>query len=629
MSHPAPVVEATTPITHAPAWAVLQRELFALLDEGRRRFERLYCADDGSLVYAGRTFGRDGVDDFYEPFFNWPALYVLGGADDLLEACKHHWRGVTAQLTRRGLLTGEFENGYDWFHQGESLLFFYGICAADPDDEEFRRRASRFADLYLPDSPAGNYDRRLRMMRAPHVGALGPRPGLAEDRPYSAANLAMAKYGLPLRDVPGIGTWADLEDPANARRMAEEMNRRLGTGDVAMNLAVTSLVTNAWLYDHDERYSRFVTEYVGAWQERAAANHGLIPDNVGPGGTVGELHGGRWFGGHYGWSWPHGLYSVVAPALIGAINATLVSGVDDPMSLPRQAVRAALEHARRAPLDPQDAAFFDHWYERLGDDVRRDLLLVPYRRDAGGWFDYQPLPPAYPAWLWWVTRRPGDQAVLADLADRSGYDWRQVRGFREKEEAGHEPPWYRYLAGDNDDYPEQALSMAIAQVRRRLELMERHPAPPPDDDIHWWQGLNPVVTEVLTQLVAGAPQMLYNGGLPLAQLRWADADRGRPGLPDQVAALVERLDGDTVTVRVLNLHASATRTLSITGGGYGEHPITAAETLPGPGRPADTARTGRVLLRLAPRTQTRLRLRFARFGRPARHQRRPSTTTGA
>jgi hypothetical protein len=420
-------IHATIPITEPPRWAVLQRELFDLLDAGWRRFEELYCAPDGSLIFDGRTYGRDGVDDFYEPFFNWPALYLLGGADDLLESCKRHWHGVTAALARRGLLTDEFENGYDWFHQGESLLFFYGICAADPDDEQFHRRAQRFADLYLPDSPAGNYDAALRMMRAPHIGALGPRPGLAEDRPFSTANEAMRRYGLPIRDIPGITAWSDLADPVNAQRMADEMNRR-GIGDVPVNLASTSLVTNAWLYDHDPRYADFVSNYVDAWSQRSARNGGLIPDNVGPAGRVGELHGGRWYGGHYGWSWPHGMYSIVAPALIGALNATLVTGDDRPMSMPRQAVRAVLALARRASLSPEDAAFFEHWYDRLGSGVEDDLLLVPYRHDAHGWFDYQPLPPAYPAWLWWASRAPADQAVLADLAHRSGYDWREGGG---------------------------------------------------------------------------------------------------------------------------------------------------------------------------------------------------------
>ena len=630
MSTETAMLTATEPLTRLPRWAELQRELFDVLDAAWRRFEELYCAPDGSLVYTGRTFGRDGVDDFYEPFFNWPALYRLGGADDLLEACKRHWRGVTAQLAARGLVTDEFESGYDWFHQGESLLFFYGICAADPDDEQFRRRALRFADLYLPGSPTGNYDPRLRMMRAPHLGARGPRPGLGEDRPYCAANEGMRRYGLPLRDIPGIRAWEDLADPAKAQQMADAMNWRLGVGDVPLNLAATSLAANAWLYDHDQRYADFVVEYASAWAERAADNKGLIPDNVGPGGAVGEMHAGRWFGGHYGWSWPHGLYSIIAPALIAAANAALVTGSDDPADLPRQAVQAALSHARRAPMDPADATFFPHWRDRFGAEAGQEMLLVPYRRDLDGWFDYQPLPPAFPAWLWWLTRAPGDRAVLDDLAERSGYDWRTVRLFREKEEGGHEPPWLSYLAGRNPDYPEQALAMALGQARARLDLMERHPTPPPGDDIHWWQGLNPVVTEILTQLVHGAPQMLYNGGLPLAQLRWDDPVRGRPGLPEGVAALVERLDGEQADVRVVNLSADTPRTVAVTGGGYGEHPITKAVRRPSGDeyQPAD-AEGGALRIHLPPRTEISLRLHFTRLGRAPRHQRRTTTTTGA
>jgi hypothetical protein len=59
--------------------------------------------------------------------------------------------------------------------------------------------------------------------------------------------------------------------------MAGEMSRRLGAGDVPLNLVVTSLVANAWLYDHDQRYAAFVTSYVEAWSDRARGNGGLIP----------------------------------------------------------------------------------------------------------------------------------------------------------------------------------------------------------------------------------------------------------------------------------------------------------------------------------------------------------------
>jgi hypothetical protein len=611
------LVEAHVRIAQAPQWARLQRVLFDLLDTGWRRFEQLCCGPDGSLLHQAEMRGRGGVDQHYEPFFNWPVLYLLGGADDLLDACKRHWEGVTAALTARGMLTEEFENGYDWLHQGRSLLFFYGICVADPDDEAYRRRALRFADMYLPDSLLGNYDPDLRMMRAPHVGALGPNPGLGETV-FPSSNDAMRRYGLPLRDIPGIAGWRDLRAPHKARKMAGEMNRRLGVGDVPLNLAVTSLVANAWLYDHDQRYADFITNYVEAWSDRARGNGGLIPDNVGPSGVVGQMHDGRWYGGHYGWAWPYGLSCVVPAALIGAMNAFVVSGEHGFMELPRQALRILLARARWSAMDPSDASGYDQWRDRLDTDAERELLLVPHRRNAAGWFDYQPLPPAYPTWLWWQTRDPADLAVLADLKRTSGYSWRRVREFRDREEGGHEAPWLTFLAGRNPRYPEEALSMAIALTRQRIQQM----AAGPSDGC---QGLNPVVTEVLTQLIAGAPQMLHHGGLPYHQLRWTDAIRSRPGLPAGVAALVEYIDGTSVTVQILNLDHRESRTVELTGGTYGERPISGVTDLStggrasedGPVRPAP----GRLRVHLSPRTRIRLRLHTDRNGAVPRHQR--------
>jgi hypothetical protein len=61
-------------------------------------------------------------------------------------------------------------------------------------------------------------------------------------------------------------------------------------------------------------------------------------------------------------------------------------------------------------------------------------------------------------------------------------------------------------------------------------------------DIHLWQQCNPVVTEALVQLTWGGPQVIYNGGLQKARLRYYDAGRRRPGLPASVAALVSSID---------------------------------------------------------------------------------------
>ena len=129
----APVITASVPLLEPPGWALAERQLFDLLDHAWRRFARDFTGPDGRLTYRYALTSRDGADDFYEAFFNWPQLYLLGGADDLLAQSELHWEGVTAQLTELGMLSGEYERGYDWFHQGESLLLLYFLCMAAPD----------------------------------------------------------------------------------------------------------------------------------------------------------------------------------------------------------------------------------------------------------------------------------------------------------------------------------------------------------------------------------------------------------------------------------------------------------------------------------------------------------------
>ncbi len=186
-----PETPLTRPLRTIPAWAVLQRRLFAEVEEARRLFRDRYTLPDGRLRGVAEFIDRDGVDDLYEPFFNWPAFYLLGGSDEVLADAKRHWEGVTVQLAEAGMLAEEYDNGYDWFHQGESLLFLAGICAADPADTAFAR-AARFAALFT-DPAKGNYDAERNMIRSPHNGALGARGTRREDR---------AVHGRPGRDAP-------------------------------------------------------------------------------------------------------------------------------------------------------------------------------------------------------------------------------------------------------------------------------------------------------------------------------------------------------------------------------------------------------------------------------------------
>lgn len=626
-------IVASNPLSEVPLWAVLERRLLALLDEAWREFETTYCAADGSLVYAGRMHDRDGVDDFYEPFFNWPVLYRLGGSDDLLTASKHHWEGVTRQLERFGFVQDEFELGYDWFHQGESLIFFYALCAADPDDSAFRERAERFARLYLPGSP--NYDEATRMIVAPHTGSGGPRWGLGEDwREYRATQDGMRQYGLPLQDVPGIRSWDDLAADDNAARMGQAMIDRMGRGDTAVNLAATSLVTNAWLYSNNPALARWVVGYVDAWRQRAAANGGLIPDNVGPSGVVGELHGGAWFGGHYGWSWPHGLHSVEAGAAIGALNKTIVTGDDAALDLARVPLDTVFAHART--LDAATAGLDPRWVQKVGLEEGAAVRLVPWRHGTDGWFDYAPPPLNYPVWLWWVSRSAADLARLDELESGAAFDWTATVLFHDKEEQGHEAPWFSYLRGRNPDYPVKALTLALAQVHRRIALMRATPFGPDDDDIHWWQRLNPVVTEVLTQLTTGAPPALYNGGLGQASVAFGDADRGRPGLPEDIAALVTAVDELGVTVELVNLSAATVRgvvlqagafaedridrvRLHSDGGGYPGSPLDYGIPTPAITTVSEAVGSPRITITMPPLTRITLRLDISRRAFVAHH----------
>ncbi|GHE67822.1 hypothetical protein GCM10017771_91560 [Streptomyces capitiformicae] len=84
-----------------------------------------------------------------------------------------------------------------------------------------------------------------------------------------------------------------------------------------------------------------------------------------------------------------------------------------------------------------------------------------------------------------------------------------------------------------------------------------------------------MATEALVQLTWGGPQVLYNGGLQQARLRYHDAEARRAGLPPEVAALVTSIDPEATTVELVNLSPEAERTVIVQAGAFAEHTITA------------------------------------------------------
>ena len=588
-----PLIEATQP-TVPPAWAVLERRLFDAIDEAAPVFLDKYTRPGGALIWQ-EEYPGDGVwaDDLYEAFFNWPQYYALGGSDYCGAKSLVQWNAITRQLAvDYGRVTDEFVNDDDWFHNAENYIYFYALGMVDPTVRDNVTRARRFADLYTGDNAdIGNYDPAARIIRSPFSGSKGP---------LFHARWADVQYNLEYGHTT-LGPGDPLpqkwyEDARQRQRVHERFDAVVMHSDVVVNLGAVALVATAFLYTGDDRYRRWIVDYVEAWIERTRANDGILPDNIGPSGKIGERRQGQWWGGHYGWTGLYGHQMMGCALTIAAEAAQLVTGDAAYLELPRL------------------------WLDLLEDKAQtgeNGELLVPHNHTTeAGWTNHQPVHAHLPIHLW-----------AASMADS---DWQRLERFRAGDEAGwatvtsrgprvpDDRGWTRWLAGDLPDYPEQILQANYREVCRRLGKVLADEQDLTKMDVHHWQQVNPVLTEALVHLTTGGPQTVYWGGLATGRLRYYDADRRRPGLPADVGALVRELRAESVTVSLANLSVRHTRDVVIGAGSFGEHSFTYARVV------GDHARAGESLtvdgpwlrLRLRPGTEITLELGMRRYARP-------------
>lgn len=543
-------------------WALLERHLLDTMGGLAREFVRRYTRPDGTLVWRDSWLGMDGSDDAYESFGNFPLLAALNGDLELDALARAEWEAITRQFTEYGQVYREFDSYYDWMHHGESSLLFYYFTLCRPDDLRMRARAVRFASMYTgEDAEADNYDPVLRMIRSPITGSRGPRyENSAED--WVTHRPVLADYPPPFDDIPGVepGARANWNDDLVFAEILRTMNQRMMRGDVPLNLTATSLIANAFLYSGEAKYADWVREYVTAWMQRAEANGGVLPDNIGPTGRIGECFDGRWWGGYYGWQWPHGFTNLIEPALIGAANAQLLTGQSGFLEFPRRLLDAIWE--RRQTID--------------------GVTCIPHRHGAKGWYDYRPTqagdrantaaPSTYPILLWFLSQDPKDAARIAEW--EGGIATTRVRDGRGKGDNIHTSEWYHFIRGHNPAYPEAILRANHAEVTRRCARMLADNTDPETWDVHHWQELNPVVCEGLVQLMLGGPAPVYHGGLLHSRLRYFDAEARKPGVPPDVAALVREVDSHGVLVELINLNPLQERRVIVQAGAYAEHQFT-------------------------------------------------------
>jgi len=584
-----------------PNWAVRQRQLIDLMNRAAVTFAERSTRPDGTLLWRTRWTSMDGTDNGYESFLSYPLFYLLGGGEHVHDLARKEWNAITWQFEQFGTVDREFAVGYDWFHHSESYTYIYYLALADPQHFMDRARALRYADMYIGEDPlAPNWDADHRMLRSPLNGSHGPRT-VTTPEDWSYHRPILCDYLSPYEDIPGVDSTdpfvkVDWTDDAMFAQVLNLINERMTRGDVPLNLSATSLVTNAYLYTGEEKYKNWVLDYIRVWMERRDQNGGIVPDNIGPSGQIGELMNGKWWGGYYGWRWPHGARNIVEPACVEGGCAMLLTGDDSYLDL------------CRSQLDLL-------WSLRKEED---EVVKVPARHGDQGWFDYRCPDPLYYIHLYCLSQSAQDLARLDEVfPEREGFQNLNPRWYMGK--AGVCPPtaWFAFIEGRNPGYPDQMIESTYAGICEKLDRLENDDTDPEKRECYHFHALNPVVPEGLVQMTTGSPAAIYNGGLLHAPVRYFDPETRRTGLPEHVAALVEEVSRDSVSLILVNTDVVDSRTVLIQSGTFGEHEFTTARV---EGAEGDCQQIdGRyIAVRLGPSAQARLDLGLKR------HVHRPS-----
>lgn len=534
------VVHIETPQT-PPGWALLERELLKANTAACQEFFARYFDERGYLRCVERWGGDDGPDDAIENVAEWPLLYLLGAPDVVRQMVENAWEGHLRQYTaaktvevpfsRDGMYYKEFPVMFDWQHNGEGLRTFNlkGLC--DPYAPHFEQRVRRFAGFYMNEDPgAPNYDPEYKVIRSMINGSRGPlmRKATALDwtgDPIEVENRFHLRHGERNYEEM-LAHFKDYNDVV---------------GDHPLNLLSTSLALNAYMLTGEKKYRQWLLEYVDAWYERMAVNGNIIPSNIGLDGSIGGAADGKWYGGTYGWG-----FTVVVPqdgslahrnrqhiGFIGFANAYLLTGDDRYLDIWRKQQQTI--NAQQKIIDGQK--------------------MTPRMYGDDGWYGFVPQPYSYNQLeIYYMSMKPSDRQFLENHG------------------------WLQFLDGSNPDYPEQVLRRDIARIRQKLVDMRGDTTTPDtrlaDDPMEF----NPASVSALLELM--------NGGIdpgrwtmPLhCRVRYFDPLQRRAGIPEDVAALVEKLDAESVTVSLVNTNQVEPRTVIVQAGAYAEHQFQTVES---------------------------------------------------
>jgi len=566
---PAPVITLDKKM-EAPSWALLERRVLDEAAPAMAEFYSKYYDDRGYVQCVLRWGANDGPDDAFENFAGWPEFHALGGSDNTLRLYLKGLDGMIRQYTeakttqvpagRGGMYYKEFSAQSDWMHHGEGMRVFNLMALSVPGDAKYVARARRFAGLYMGEDPAApNYDSRLKLIRSLINGSRGPLL-----RKATSIDWVGDPFDLKDFDI-GHGERSFDEFLAHYQEYTDVV------GDSFLNLVATTLPLDAYLATGDAKYKKWIVDYMDAWLDRMQRNNGIIPSFVDLDGRIGGPEG-KWWNNAYGWG-----FSPVNP----------VTGLREN----RNRIPRALVGFNNALFVTGDQKYVDAW-RTMTNSVNSHATTVdgrlqyPTMYGSGGWYGWQAQPwevGALEVWYW---------SMKSDDLKRVTRD-----------------PWVAYLQGQNPTYPETALQRNLQTIRTRLAQVRADSSKASQRLADNMMDYNPAAVDALIRLTLGGLPPGREGGLLNARLRYFDPARKRAGLPEDVAALISEMTDTHTAVTLVNLNNTATRTIVIQGGAYGEHRIESAEV-----NGAITAvNSPSLTVKLSPNAGAKLTLKMKRY----------------
>jgi hypothetical protein len=573
-----------------PAWALLERDVLRFSSQGCERFANKYIDERGYLLHTIRWGTLDGPDDAIETFANWTLLHALGGSDSVLDIYKKAQEGHLKQygelrtklteLATNGAYYKEFITQSDWFHIGEGMRAFLFQGLSDPNNRLLRDRMKRFAGMYMNEDPeAPNYDPVNKVIKSIWNGSKGPM--LRKATVYDWVGDPVPGSFHLLHNSAGLSKLLPMKDyyPKMLAHCTEYLD---SVGDNFLNLAATNLGVNAYALTGEAKYKNWTIEYLDAWKKRTEECGGNIPSNVGLNGKPGGEYNGQWWKGTYGWNFTifdgeieqiaHRNYFTAA-SWIGFGNGLLLTGDQSYVDVLRRQL--------------------DNIYAQKKVENGRTLLPQMYG-DPRGYKHNGP-----PSWYHYTPNLHTDRLTEIYLWSMSPKDLERVpvQG------------WLGFLEGKDDQYPARALQAELATIRQKMRRIEQDNTSPDTRLADYLTYMTPAQTDALTNLTLGGYFARGRIWALHTRFRYFDPVKQRAGLPEDVAALVEKLGADSATLTLVNVNPIEPRTLVVQAGGYGEHHFDAATV----GEQTTTIGAPVMTVRLEPGAGSRIQFKMTRY----------------